>query len=476
MSNLDLKLCILILVATLPSCKQNNVLLSPTITKIKFNLNTEGKDLFFWYYDKFGDKHFPRIHDSLEYTAVIKTVHPSIYYFGSNNEIHQPIFLSPNSTITFSKSGDRHIVETSKNHCNALLLEQLELNAGFSHTTIYFDKKNVHEENSILLTKERVYHNINILKGDIFLLKEHKKFIKKFNDTCHIDKIIRKNTIKTFENSYKLKTIVRLLQMDQDSLYVIKKIKKIERNLKRGMRNKLNNSQFLDYNAQRLVYFYNKRLCSSYLGKDNEFEQLWKSSELNFKGYTKEFIQFTLLKKFAYQKTAEYDNYYTKFVTTAKDRDFIKYLEQLTKKGNNKFSTEELTTILFDKTNNEVDFSSILKHYQGKKILIDFWASWCVPCRKEMLEYPKIEAELKKNNVIPIFLSIDENKEAWVKAIPDTKTSEYDHYSVQKNTHFARFFDLSTIPRYILIDERGNVKNFDVVRPSDVENFIKSIQ
>lgn len=82
-----------------------------------------------------------------------------------------------------------------------------------------------------------------------------------------------------------------------------------------------------------------------------------------------------------------------------------------------------------------------------------------------MIKYPEIALDLKNENVTTIFLSIDENKDSWLTAIPKTKTAQFEHYIIKKGTPLYNFFDIKSIPRYVLIDENGKIKAFEVPRP-----------
>lgn len=68
-------------------------------------------------------------------------------------------------------------------------------------------------------------------------------------------------------------------------------------------------------------------------------------------------------------------------------------------------------------TNNEVDITS----FKGKYILVDFWASWCAPCRLGNKKLVKLHNEVSSNSIEIIGISIDTDRNKWLKAIEKDK-------------------------------------------------------
>lgn len=104
-----------------------------------------------------------------------------------------------------------------------------------------------------------------------------------------------------------------------------------------------------------------------------------------------------------------------------------------------------------------------LSSLRGKMVLIDFWASWCGPCRREnpvvVAAYEKYsKAEFKSGKGFEIFsVSFDQDKKAWLKAIADDKLTWKYHVSDLKGWKCAAgvLYNIESIPQNVLIDEKG---------------------
>jgi len=57
---------------------------------------------------------------------------------------------------------------------------------------------------------------------------------------------------------------------------------------------------------------------------------------------------------------------------------------------------------------NEAGYAKMIASHKGKVLLVDFWATWCVPCRKEMPELVKLEAKLKAKGLALVTISADD--------------------------------------------------------------------
>ena len=121
-----------------------------------------------------------------------------------------------------------------------------------------------------------------------------------------------------------------------------------------------------------------------------------------------------------------------------------------------------------------------LSQLRGKYVLLDFWASWCVPCRRE---FPFIKQALKvtgdKAQFVVLSYSIDSKKKEWTDCITKNKLASEDwkHISTLKgwDSEALKLYNITTVPCTILISPKGNVLGFDL-RGEQLLNTVKRLK
>jgi peroxiredoxin len=130
-----------------------------------------------------------------------------------------------------------------------------------------------------------------------------------------------------------------------------------------------------------------------------------------------------------------------------------------------------------DFTMNDVDGNPVsLSSKTGSKLLlIDFWAAWCGPCRKENPNIVKVYNEFHKKGFDIFGVSLDQKKEDWVKAIADDKLT-WTHVSDLQywSNSAAKTYAVNSIPASFLLDETGTIIARNL-RGDDLYNKVKEV-
>lgn len=108
-----------------------------------------------------------------------------------------------------------------------------------------------------------------------------------------------------------------------------------------------------------------------------------------------------------------------------------------------------------------------LTSFRGKYVYIDMWASWCIPCIKEIPHLKELEKDYGRKNIVFLSISVDEDKDAWKKKLNDLELS--GHQLEVGNSGFEKLMNMQGIPHFFLYNPEGKLMIYNAPRPSSVE-------
>lgn len=123
----------------------------------------------------------------------------------------------------------------------------------------------------------------------------------------------------------------------------------------------------------------------------------------------------------------------------------------------------------------------LIKNRKGKALLLNIWASWCPPCKKEFPDLVKLAAKYKNSKVDIVGLSVDDKSDLNSEVIPFLQKNDVNFKIYIQNfksiEELISFFPKweGAIPLTVIFDKNGNEKKF-IIGMRDFEFFDKAIQ
>ncbi len=111
-----------------------------------------------------------------------------------------------------------------------------------------------------------------------------------------------------------------------------------------------------------------------------------------------------------------------------------------------------------------------LAEFKGKVVYIDFWATWCGPCKAEFPFSRELHKKFADKKVVFLYISMDQDENSWKRGVNKFKLPGYHFYPTEAQREAIYYkYQVEGIPRYMLVDKKGNIVNPMAPRPSQAD-------
>ncbi|MDQ6481923.1 TlpA disulfide reductase family protein [Dyadobacter sp. LHD-138] len=164
--------------------------------------------------------------------------------------------------------------------------------------------------------------------------------------------------------------------------------------------------------------------------------------------------------------------YFTKYQLSVKDTALVNRTKRNFSLEFDSSRSQTVSMVLTGQKGEKLTFEDLKKRHKGKIIYVDFWASWCGPCREAMPASASLRKELEGKDVVFVYLSIDNNIPPWqIASVKEDLHNLKDNFLVvnHKTSEFFRKYKLNEIPRYMIFDKTGNLIHANAPRVESSE-------
>lgn len=224
------------------------------------------------------------------------------------------------------------------------------------------------------------------------------------------------------------------------------------------------------YSRQFLGYVdnYVNRLYQLYGEGQDRWTSVFDLTKNNLKGKTLDMYLTKVMNKAIIGQNSNMSKMYIDYVKLVKNQDY----KLIMSKAYSKVAVIYNATIpdganLKNLQGSGTTIAEMLNPYQGKVVLIDFWASWCKPCIQEMERSRMLKLKYGSSFDV-IYVSLDNSEKPWMASIANNNL-QGNHFLINKyiRAQANELFNMFTVPHYVIVDKYGSFVNTNAASPSD---------
>lgn len=405
-------------------------------------------------------------------TINIKVNNIELLSYGDKKNKIDSILVRKGDTIIFSNLNNKLTSKIKNKDKNKYDKSYLKLNYqknkidSLINLFFKFNYQNpfvIENENTFKVVYPIIFNEANISNEDkiIYLLKAYNKIYLKQKEIAHKFKNL---------DEYKLSMSLFLKNMFLNLNFIYNNCKSDK--IKKFLVNDFiplyaKENIYIDFGTVRSLIF------NIYFDSNYEHSKIFNNVSNYFDSDVSKKARIICLYEMVNQKKSfsEISYYFNKYISYYNKDNYIQYFENINFINLKKTYSSKIDVFL--KTNFEnkiISLNEIIETSKDKIILIDFWASWCAPCRAAMPASRKLHEKYKNKNIQFLYVSIDENLENWQKANLKENLSIKNSF-LAINYPEATFYKenkLNYIPRYMIF-HKGKLVNNDAPSPDSPE-------